>query len=300
MFQKNNMPFIEILHKLKYIILCMRPKQWIKNNFVFAGLLFSRSFLHPSLVLKSIYAFILFSVVSGSVYLINDVIDREKDALHPSKRTRPIASKKITVVDAVIAAFLLLSSSLYISYWLHPTFCTILLIYFIVTCLYSLYLKHFIILDVMLISLGFVLRTVGGGVVIHVTISPWLILCTTLITLFMALIKRKNEILTLAEEASNHRKILGEYSLDLINQMLSVITSTTLMSYCLYTFNADNSYYMMLTIPFVIYGIFRYQYLSSIQGSDGSPEQILLHDVPLLIDVFLWITTCTVIVLKFS
>ncbi|HHW30960.1 MAG TPA: decaprenyl-phosphate phosphoribosyltransferase [Clostridiaceae bacterium] len=290
---------MSIAKKLYFFIVSMRPKQWIKNGFVFAGLIFSRSFLSVKPVLTTFFAFILFSIISGGVYIINDVVDRKKDAMHPKKKTRPLASGKIKAGEALVFAAIVLGAGFCLSYILSISLFYILVTYFLMTLAYSLKLKNIVILDVIIIAMGFVLRTVGGAVAIQVTISPWLILCTTLLALFLALNKRKNELLVLSDDAAHHRKILEEYSPELIDQMLSVVTSTTVMSYALYTFNAGKSYYIMLTIPFVLYGIFRYQYLASTKDMGGSPEMALLKDKPLLIDVILWIITSIVIVWLF-
>lgn len=286
--------------KLYYLIKSMRPKQWTKNGFVFAGLIFSKSFFDVGLVLKSIYAFILFALVSGAVYIINDIADRRKDVLHPEKCKRPIASGRISPQEAGIYSVLVLAVALGISYALEIKLFLILLSYLCLMLLYSLWLKNAVIVDVLIIAIGFVLRTVGGALAINVKISPWLIMCTTLLALFIALNKRRNELLVLSEEAKGeHRKNLMEYTPELINSMLSVVTSATVMSYSLYTFNAGKSHYMMLTIPFVIYGIFRYQYLTLAKNWGGSPELVLLKDKPLIIDIILWIIISLVIVTYF-
>jgi 4-hydroxybenzoate polyprenyltransferase len=178
-------------------------------------------------------------------------------------------------------------------------FFLVLVSYFLMVLAYSLKLKNVVIVDVIIISLGFVLRTLGGTLAIKVDISPWLIICTTLLALFLALNKRKSELLVLSDDAGQHRKILEEYSPELIDQMLSVVTSTTVMSYALYTFSAGKSYYMMFTIPFVLYGVFRYQYIASVKDMGGSPELALLKDKPLLINVILWIVSSIIIVTLF-
>lgn len=281
---------------VKAFISSMRPKQWTKNGFVFAGLIFSRSFFNPDSVARVIYAFFLFSLVSGSLYIINDIIDRDKDLHHPVKCKRPIASGRLNIAGAMTAALVIIAGCLTAAFYLEAgLFCT-LLAYTVLVFAYSIRLKNIIILDVIILSMGFVLRTAGGAFVIRVWISPWLILCTTLLALFLALIKRKNELRILAGDAANHRRILEEYTPELIDRMLSVVTSTTLMSYSLYTFSAGKSSYMMLTIPFVLYGIFRYQYLATAKDMGGSPEMVLLQDKPLLIDIVLWVIACIVIV----
>jgi len=247
-------------------------------------------------VIKVVFAFCLFSVISGAVYVINDIIDREKDKLHPVKCNRPIASGRLKPGEAMVFSLILLVAALILAYALDIKFLLILVAYFILVCLYSLVLKNIIIVDVLAISVGFVLRTLGGTVVINVAISPWLLLCTTLLSLFLALNKRKNELLVLSGDAASHRKILDKYTPQLIDNMLGVVTSTTVMSYSLYTFEAGKSSYMMITIPFVLYGIFRYQYLVSSKNLGGSPEMVLFKDKPLLIDVLLWGITCMIIV----
>jgi 4-hydroxybenzoate polyprenyltransferase len=290
---------MNIIRKLYLCVVSMRPKQWVKNGFVFAGLIFSRSFLQVEPVVKTFFAFILFSMVSGSVYIINDSIDRNRDALHPTKKNRPIASGKLEVGEALIFSVIIFSIALYFAYMLNFEFFLILVSYFLMILAYSLKLKNIVIVDVIIIALGFVLRTVGGALAIKVEISPWLIICTTLLALFLALNKRKSELLVLSDDAGEHRKILEEYSPELIDQMLSVVTSTTVMSYALYTFNAGKSHYMMLTIPFVLYGVFRYQYIVSVKDLGGSPELALLKDKPLLINVILWGISSIVIVTLF-
>ena len=290
---------IGLFNKIKYFILAMRPKQWIKNGFVFAGLVFSRSFLDVNQVIKTLYAFVLFSVVSGVVYIINDIIDRERDILHPIKARRPIASGKIKPVEAIIPAVVLLCFCLLLSYRIDFLFFIIILSYFLLILMYSTFLKHVVILDAVVISVGFVLRTLGGTVIIRVEISPWLIMCTTFLALFLALSKRRNELLLLNNDAALHRKNLEEYSMELIDQILPVVTSATIMSYSLYTFTSGKSHYMMLTIPFVIYGVFRYQYVASLNHEDANPENILLRDMPSLINILLWGITSAIIVFLF-
>ena len=285
---------------IKNLILSMRPKQWIKNCFVFAGLIFSGSFMQPDQIWRALYCFVLFSMVSGAVYILNDMIDKEKDVLHPVKCKRPIASGRLNTTTALIFSLAVLTIALAVAFTANIRLFLILSAYFILVLAYSLKLKNIVILDVILLSMGFVLRTVGGAVAIDVWISPWLILCTTLLALFLALNKRRNELTVLSEKAGEHKKILDEYTPDLINNMLSVITSTTVMSYSLYTFSAGKSDYMMLTIPFVLYGIFRYQYLVSSRDMGGSPEITLFKDKPLLINIILWVTVSMLIVAFFD
>lgn len=273
----------------KALILSMRPKQWLKNVFVFAGLAFSKSFLQTEPLLRSIAAFILFCLVSGAVYLINDLADVKQDRLHPRKKTRPIAAGQLGVIPSIISAVFILALSFTFAWFLDSDFFAVLFGYFALVCAYTFILKHVVIIDVLALAAGFVLRTVGGTVVIHVKISPWLLLCTLLLALFLGLNKRRGELVSLAGGAVAHRQILGEYSVDLVDHMLSVITSTTLISYSLYTFSAGEPYYMMLTIPFVLYGFFRYQYLVQKKDMGEAPELTLLADKPLLVDIALWL-----------
>jgi 4-hydroxybenzoate polyprenyltransferase len=291
---------MSFMETVKLLIVSMRPKQWIKNGFVFAGLLFSRSFLELGPVLETVACFLLFSAVSGAIYILNDLVDVEKDAHHPVKCKRPIASGRLGGSTALVFSLGVLAVSLALAAFADVRLFLILFGYFLLVLAYSLKLKNIVILDVIVLSMGFVLRTAAGAVVIDVWISPWLILCTTLLALFLALNKRRNELLVLSDKAGEHKKILEHYTPELINNMLSVITSATVMSYSLYTFSAGRSSYMMLTIPFVLYGIFRYQYLVMSQDEGGSPELTLLKDKPLLISILLWAAACAVIVAFFD
>lgn len=277
----------------------MRPLQWTKNVFVFAGLIFSRSFFDIEAILKTIYAFFLFSAVSGAMYIINDVIDKERDAIHPLKCKRPVASGKLKPSCALLSAALILIAALYLSYTADRSFFWVIIMYFILILLYSFVLKKYVIIDVIIIAAGFVLRTLGGTAIVNVTVSPWLIMCTTFLALFLALNKRKSELALLLENAANHRGNLEEYTPELINQMLPVTQAATIMSYSLYTFSSGKSYYMMATIPFVFYGVFRYQYLVSNKGKGGSPETVILKDIPLLANIILWAVLCLIIVTLF-
>jgi 4-hydroxybenzoate polyprenyltransferase len=289
----------KLLDTVRSIFISMRPKQWIKNGFIFAGLVFSKSFFDLSLVLKTVYAFVLFSMVSGCVYIINDLMDKKADALHPRKSKRPIASGRLKTGAAVAACIIILVPSLFAAFLIEPKFFGILAGYLILVLAYSLGLKNVVILDVIIIAAGFVLRTIGGAAAINVLISPWLIACTTFLALFLALNKRKSELAVLSDDAPSHRANLKHYTKELIDSMLSVVTSTTIMSYALYTFTAGKSYYMMFTIPFVLYGIFRYQLLASQSYRGESPEILILKDKPLLINILLWVAVSIFIVAYF-
>jgi 4-hydroxybenzoate polyprenyltransferase len=277
----------------------MRPKQWIKNCFLFAGLIFTLDHRHPPMdVLLVLVAFALFSLLSSSVYLFNDVADRAQDRLHPAKRHRPIAAGQVSPVLATWCAGLLALGSLIGSLALNREFGLVACLYFLITLAYSFRLKHVVIVDVLTLASGFVLRAVAGARVISVHVSPWLLVCTTLFALFLGLAKRRHELVLLAGDAGRHRKILDEYSIEMLDQMITIVTSSTLMAYCLYTFSSETGKghrSLMITIPFVIYGIFRYLYIVQKKGGGGSPATDLLEDAPLLVNLVLWVLTVAAI-----
>ena len=274
----------------------MRPRQWTKNLLVFAALIFSRNLFNPVLAQNVIIAFIIFCILSGSVYTLNDLIDLKADRAHPKKSTRPLASGKLKPETAIIAGAVLVILSLATAFWLHTSFALIALGYFFLQIFYSLVLKHVVILDVLTVATGFVLRAIAGAEVISVPISSWLLICTILLALFLSLGKRRHELLLLEDNAVHHRKILYEYSPGLLDQMISVVTASTVVVYALYTmddvtvkkFQTDNLKY---TIPFVLYGIFRYLYLIHQKSAGGSPERIMFDDKPLLINIILYLVT---------
>ncbi len=277
------------------LIQAMRPKQWAKNVFVFAGIFFDgRVFDLPRLE-RSIAAFVLFCLVSGAVYLVNDLVDVDKDRLHPRKRYRPIASGRLKPGVAIAAATLLFLVSLPASFVIDLRLGGVTLGYAVLMLLYSFVLKHIVIVDVMAIATGFVLRVFAGAFAAQVTrFSPWLYVCTTLLALFIAINKRRHELVLLADDANNHRSILQEYSVRFLDEMTGLVTATALAAYSFYTFTAPGlpaNHAMMFTIPFVMYGIFRYLYLIHTKGLGGAPEDIVLSDRPLLLDLFLWALT---------
>lgn len=277
----------------------MRPKQWIKNCFLFAGLLFTLDHRHPPMdVLLVLIGFALFSLLSSSVYLLNDIADRVQDRLHPAKRHRPIAAGQVPPALAAWCAGALALGSLAGSLALNREFGLIACLYFLVALAYSFRLKHVVIVDVLTLASGFVLRAVAGALVISVRISPWLLVCTTLFALFLGLAKRRHELVLLAGDASRHRKILDEYSIEMLDQMITIVTSSTLMAYSLYTFSSETGKghrSLMITIPFVIYGIFRYLYIVQKKGGGGSPATDLLEDTPLFVNLVLWALTSAAI-----
>lgn len=281
--------------KLKGFIHLLRPKQWIKNLFIFAALLFSKNIDKTFYIMAASYAFLCFCITSSTVYIFNDIMDIEKDRKHPIKRERPLAAGVINKREAQILMILMLPVAVLSSFILSYSFGMIVMIYLLNNLLYTLYVKQLVILDVMSIALGFILRVAGGALAIDVLISPWLLLCTFLLALFLGFSKRRNELLVLQEDAQSHRRILEQYSLDYIDSMLSIVTASTLISYSLYTFFASDDKYSMVTILFVLYGIFRYQYLMYNKKLGGSPEEIVLTDKPLLFNILLWILTSIMI-----
>jgi 4-hydroxybenzoate polyprenyltransferase len=283
------------------LLLSLRPSQWTKNLIIFAGLIFGQRLLDGSAVLVSITAFGVFCALSGVVYLINDVADRHADRQHPIKRHRPIASGAVPLPLAVGTAAVLAFGGLTLAYWLRPEFGLIATAYVLLLALYSGPLKHVVILDVMTIAVGFVLRAVAGAVVIGVEIGHWLLIVTLLLALFLALSKRRHELVLLADGARSHRRILQEYSPYLLDQMIAVVTASTLVAYAFSTvspeviakFGTDK---LGLTFPFPLYGIFRYLYLVHQKEGGGSPSDMLLNDRPLLTCVALWALAVVLII----
>lgn len=273
----------------------MRPRQWIKNLFVFVGITFSGNLFDIVLLSKVTTTFLIFCLLSGGVYLINDIVDIERDREHPSKRNRPLAAGLIPVRGAATLAAVVTVISISGAFLLSPALGIISVLYFTVMILYSFYLKHIIILDVFTIALGFVLRVVAGTEVFMVYLSPWAVVCTFFLALFLALGKRRNEKITLGDNANNHREALETYSLALIDQMISIVTTSTIVSYFLYTFKTGQNLISMVTIPFVLFGLFRYLYLVYSENAGGSPEEIVLNDRPLQIAVLLWTAASLVI-----
>jgi 4-hydroxybenzoate polyprenyltransferase len=280
----------------------LRPKQWTKNTLVFAGMLFTLNKGHTSAdLLKVVMAFGIFCLLSGSVYLVNDAVDVAQDRKHPKKCKRPIASGQVSRRAAIVSAIVLGVGSLTASFVLDRGFGLAAVAYLALVVAYSLTLKHIVIVDVLVLAAGFVLRAVAGALVIHVHISEWLLVCTTLLALFLGLAKRRNELISLEAEAVNHRKILQEYTPELLDQMIVITSSCTLMAYMLYTFLSQTGQghrYMMMTIPFVLYGLFRYLYLVHTRNMGGSPETVLLEDKPLIINIVLYMVTVVLVFLR--
>jgi 4-hydroxybenzoate polyprenyltransferase len=277
---------------LKALIKAMRLRQWTKNGFVFFGLIFDKQLFRPEPFFRTLEGFFLFCLISSAVYLFNDIADVEADRTHPVKKFRPIASGKLPIPVAGTAALLLTVIAIPLGYLLSPVFALILLLYLLTNLLYSRWLKHVSILDVLIISSGFVLRVAAGVALITVErFSPWLYMITILFSLYIGLGKRRAEMDLLAEGASAHRKVFEGYTIPLLDQYITIVSGMTIVAYSLYTFSAPNlpeNHAMMLTIPFVVYGIFRYLQLIQVGHAAGSPDEVALNDRPLQITVLLW------------
>jgi 4-hydroxybenzoate polyprenyltransferase len=279
----------------------LRPSQWTKNLIIFAALIFGQRLLDPSAVVISIAAFGVFCALSGVVYLVNDVADRQADRQHPIKRHRAIASGALPVRVALATAAILGVLALTAAYLLRFEFGIVATVYVVLLAMYSGPLKHVVIIDVLTIAIGFVLRAVAGALVIGVEIGHWLLIVTLLLALFLALSKRRHELVLLADGATNHRPILQEYSPYLLDQMISVVTASTLVAYAFSTISPEviekfGTDKLGLTFPFPLYGIFRYLYLVHQKEGGGSPSDMLLNDRPLLVCVALWAVSLVIII----
>jgi 4-hydroxybenzoate polyprenyltransferase len=284
------------------ILVSLRPRQWVKNLFVFGGLVFSQRLFTAS-VWPALGAFAIFCALSGAIYLLNDVADRDKDRLHPRKRERPIASGLLAVPVALGSAVVLIVAGLAAAVALSPRFALVALAYVALLSVYSVVLKHMVIVDVLTVAIGFVLRAVGGALAIGVDISGWLLICTILIALFLALGKRRHEYLTLEGEAARHRPILAEYSAGLLDQMIAVVTASTVTAYALYTMSPEtvakfDTQLLPVTLPFVLYGIFRYLYLLYRRQLGGNPSELFLNDRALLLNTIGWIIAVLLIIYR--
>lgn len=277
------------------VLALLRPRQWTKNLLLFAGLLFSQNLFHTPLLLKTVLAFGVFCLLSGSGYIINDINDRAEDRKHYKKRSRPLASGRLDVRQALVVFFVLTAASFYAAFSLGLPFLAVAACYFLLVLSYSWWFKQIVILDVFAVALGFLLRAVAGGVVIGVRISPWLLICTLLLALFLALTKRRHEYVVMEGNGTEHRRVLADYSVAYLDQLVSIVTASTIMAYSLYTFTASRTENLMLSIPFVIYGIFRYLFLVYKKEMGGSPEDVLLKDKPLIATIVLWVAVCVII-----
>ena len=287
---------LTISKKFRALLYSIRPYQWVKNGLLFAGLLFSGNALNIPLLFKASAAAFLFCLLSGGIYLFNDILDLAADRKHPTKRNRPIASGQISVPFAWLSFGILITSALWGAFYLDEKFFVAAFAYFVLNILYTLKLKHVVILDVLTIAMGFVLRAVAGALVINVTISDWLLACTIALSLFLAVCKRRHEFVSLKDQSFAQRKILTEYNEKLLDQMIAALTACTILAYMLYTispltidkFGTDR---LVLTVPFIVYGIFRYLFLVYKKNGGGRPELILVTDRALLINIILYVMT---------
>lgn len=280
------------------ILKTMRPRQWTKNLIIFIPFVFTlREYWQPfspemyRLFAITAAAFILFCMFSGIVYLVNDLVDVDKDRRHPTKQFRPLASGALKPSQAIAAIIVLFVIALPFSFLIDPGFAGIALIYLGTNLLYSYVLKNIVIVDVFTVAAGYVLRAVAGAVAIHVPASPWLYVCTVLLALFISFSKRRHELVMLEGDATNHRAILKEYTPEVLDEMIAVTTASFVMAYSLYTFSAENlprNHSMMLTVPFALYVVFRLLYLVHVKNYGGSPEEMVLRDRPLFIALGLW------------
>lgn len=278
-----------------WLLKSLRPNQWIKNAFVLAALVFSKHLFDQSYVIRSGTAFVLFCLLSGAVYILNDILDLENDRLHPKKRYRPITSGKLGVRSAIAAALIIGLFVFWLGFWLNYQFGWVLLTYGVINLSYSFHLKNVVILDVLIISTGFLLRAIGGAFVIDVEISSWFILCTMLLSLFLGFGKRRAELILL-DNAVGHRRILKDYTPQFLDQTIAVVTASTLVTYALYTMSPEvikklETENLNLTIPFVLYGLLRYLFLIYNKKQGDNPSSTVLNDPSLLITGILWIFT---------
>jgi len=292
---------MRLASELKYILISMRPPQWVKNALLFVGLIFSRQLFNVDLFFKVVLGFALFSLGASSIYLFNDIRDREEDAIHPEKRGRPLPAGKLRIPMAYGASLLLAGTALIGSYLLEPTFALILVIYLVVNTAYTIAIKHVVILDVMCIAFGFVLRVLAGTTLAQVRPSDWLLICAISLSLFLGFSKRRHELAVIGAGAANHRKVLSDYSVGFLDQMIGIATASAVISYALYTVAGDTvarfgTRNLVFTIPFVLYGIFRYLYLIHHKRVGGNPTTALLTDIPLLLNALLWLAAVMLII----
>jgi 4-hydroxybenzoate polyprenyltransferase len=292
---------VSFFRQLKQLLISLRPHQWTKNSVVLAPLIFAQRLYDAEAVWEASSAFVVFCLLSGAVYLINDLLDIEGDRKHPVKSRRPLASGSLTPRFAIGAAIVSLLLAMGWAFVLSRSLALVAGVYFLTMAWYSVVLKNVVILDVLIVAFGFVLRAIAGAVVIEEPFSSWLLICTLLLALFLALAKRRQELTLLAGQATEHRRILGEYSPYLLDQMIAVVTASTLVSYALYTlapetverFGTDR---LVWTVPFVLYGIFRYLYLVHQKEAGGNPTRVLLNDRPILATVALWAATVVALI----
>jgi 4-hydroxybenzoate polyprenyltransferase len=304
----------DFLRQMPYTVVAMRPKQWTKNGLVLLALVFARKLTDLGTVERGVAAFFAFSLAASAVYIVNDLADRENDRLHPKKSRRPIAAGQLGVPLAVATALACLCGAAALTFWLvtrdavgvadpfhkwgggSALFVATISGYFLLNVFYSAWLKHQVLWDVFIVAAGFVLRALAGAFAVLVPISPWFYLATTFLALFLALGKRRAEMAQLGEDAGRHRAILRDYTMQLLDQLLAVVVTCTLITYSLYTFQGENaSHALMITIPFVLFGVFRYMYLIYVKHEGGQPDEVLLHDRQILSAVVLCVLTVLVL-----
>lgn len=282
------------------LVRTMRPRQWIKSLIVYAALVFDGKLFIPELFLKTTLVFAAFCLLSSSVYILNDLMDMEQDRQHPRKRFRPLASGQLNPRLAAGAGGLLALVAVALAFWVEVWAGVLLLLYLAQNIAYSVWLKHVVIIDVMVLAAGFLLRVLAGVVVVQVqNFSPWLYVCVTLLALFLGFGKRRQELVLLEGEASNHRAILSEYNLPLLDQLIAVVVTATFVAYTFYSFDATTALAhskMLLTVPFVFYMLARYLYLVHVKGLGGAPDELLIEDRPLLINSILWAVAVIVLI----
>lgn len=293
-----------------YIIVALRPKQWIKNLFVFAGLIFAGIATEVDDIKLVAIVFVAFCCISSCGYLLNDVMDIDKDRHHPQKRLRPIAAGKLSIINAIFIAVVLLVLGFALALSVSMNVGGMVILYALVTFSYSFFFKNIVLLDIFMLSLGFVIRVAAGAITIAVELSPWILICTLLLSLFLAINKRRAELIILASEAGNHRQILNSYTEQLLAEMSTTVTSATIISYSLYAFfvstpltktlrpSSEQHPYMMLTIPIVIYAVFRYLYLIHQKKAGESPEEVVFKDFPFSASLILWAVLCYIIIYR--
>lgn len=288
---------------VKPLLKTMRPRQWVKNGLLFIPIIFDKQLTNWPALSRIVLGFILFCLLSSLIYIINDLVDLEADRIHPQKKLRPLASGALKISTARAAGIVLTIVIFIPASLLSLEFALIGLTYVVLNLAYSAWLKNAPILDVMILASFYVLRVAAGVSLITVTrFSPWLYVFTTFLALYLGIGKRRAELNLLAEEANSHRKSLGEYTIPLLDQLILIVCSSAIITYSLYTFSAPNlpaNHTMMLTIPFVIYGIFRYLYLVEVKQSGGEPEEVLLTDRPLQVTLILWVLAIVVIFYSF-
>jgi len=289
---------------VKDLFRLLRPQQWLKNGVVLAGLIFAGEADVTDKVIIALEALVAFCFLSSAVYVLNDIIDCKRDRLHPLKKSRPIAAGEISIPTALVTGIILAAAGILIAISINQQFLIIAGCYLLLNIIYTFVLKNVVILDVMSIAGGFVLRAAAGAAAIDVDISGWLLITTFVLALFLGLGKRRHELIYLEKEAVGHRKILEKYSTYLLDQLIGVVTASTVITYLFYTLSPEvgaklNTDYLFATVPFVIYGIFRYLYLVHKEEKGGSPTRLLFTDRPLLLDVLLWLASIILILYIF-